>query len=159
MLSLSGNEDEGNKGHRLNYRLFIYGYEVEDKPVCPFPLPSRCWTPGRKWHHEGWRRFGAMACSSPQFSGAHTLWRWSWNLSTSTAWWKEPLIQIWQRDKKRWEIKAPESRCIENAHKHILSINYRWPLSVEGNSVVLIEQGKQCWLLWIYTVRVKKWLI
>lgn len=72
-----------DKGHRLEYRLFFYVYQVEDKPVCPFPLPSRCWTPGRKWHHEGWQRFGAMACSSPQFSGAHTLW--SWSLSTSTG--------------------------------------------------------------------------
>lgn len=72
-----------NKGHRLQCRLFFYVYQVEDKPVCPFPLPSRCWTPGRKWHHEGWQRFGAMACSSPQFSGAHTLW--SWSLSTSTS--------------------------------------------------------------------------
>lgn len=39
------------------------------------------------------------------------------------AWWKEPLIQIWQRDKKRWEMNAPKPWWIENAHKHILSIN------------------------------------
>lgn len=95
-------------------------YQIEDQPVCLSLLPSRCWTPGRKWHHEGWQRFGAMACSSPQFEGAHTLW--SRSLPTSSSMMEgttNPNLTEKEKDMIKWDEDCCIDACFNRSNYHI----------------------------------------
>lgn len=78
-------------------------------PACPCPSLSHCPTPATRWHHGGWQRSGAVACSSQQSQpGAltHTL----------------PVPQL---EPRAWwsELRHPARNALQRSHRGQLEVS------------------------------------
>lgn len=84
-------------------------------PACPCPWLYHCPRPVMRWHHGGWQRSGAVACSSQQSQQrtlTHTL---PVLLPKQRAWWSE--------------LRHLAHRTLQKTHRGHMDINY----SVRGS--------------------------